>query len=221
MILSRTLFIIGAGASKEVGLPTGDELKDQIAERLNIDPDAPAGGDSEIRRALEAYVAEAGQRGTTYALGECMEAARTLGAAMPLAPSIDRYMEIHQVDPKVQICGKLAIVKSILEAEHRSKLFKDPGRPPDRDYFKNIDGTWFVRFFKMLSEDCKRDKVEELFKNTAIINFNYDRCIEHFLELAVGTVSRRHPQLSRESSIFILLAQSDNGGKGGITHSVN
>jgi hypothetical protein len=31
-------------------------------------------------------------------------------------------MDIHRVDAKVQLCGKLAIVKSILEAERASKL---------------------------------------------------------------------------------------------------
>jgi hypothetical protein len=33
---SKTLFIVGAGASQEVDLPTGTQLKDIIAKKLNI-----------------------------------------------------------------------------------------------------------------------------------------------------------------------------------------
>ena len=37
----KTVFIIGAGASTEVGLPVGDELKHKIAELLDIEIDFP------------------------------------------------------------------------------------------------------------------------------------------------------------------------------------
>ena len=36
----KTLFIVGAGASEEAGLPVGGELKNQIAGLLNFDHDA-------------------------------------------------------------------------------------------------------------------------------------------------------------------------------------
>jgi len=36
MFKSKTLFVVGAGASQEAGLPTGTELKSIIAEKLDI-----------------------------------------------------------------------------------------------------------------------------------------------------------------------------------------
>ena len=39
MINNKTLIVIGAGASKEVNLPTGNELMQIIAHILNIDYD--------------------------------------------------------------------------------------------------------------------------------------------------------------------------------------
>jgi NAD-dependent SIR2 family protein deacetylase len=36
MFRSKTLFVVGAGASSEAGLPTGYELKNKIAELLNF-----------------------------------------------------------------------------------------------------------------------------------------------------------------------------------------
>lgn len=36
MFKSKTVFIVGAGASCEAGLPSGDTLKERIAELLDI-----------------------------------------------------------------------------------------------------------------------------------------------------------------------------------------
>jgi DNA-binding HxlR family transcriptional regulator len=35
MLKSKTVFVLGAGASKEVGLPVGSELKSTIAAKLD------------------------------------------------------------------------------------------------------------------------------------------------------------------------------------------
>src|SRR5947209_3367094 len=56
MFYSNTVFVLGAGASKEAGLPTGAELKSQIAPRLDFRFDAfqyePKSGDPAIVAAL-------------------------------------------------------------------------------------------------------------------------------------------------------------------------
>jgi hypothetical protein len=36
MFKSKTVFVIGAGASKEAGLPTGEELKKSISTLFNV-----------------------------------------------------------------------------------------------------------------------------------------------------------------------------------------
>jgi hypothetical protein len=54
MFKSRTLFVIGAGASKEVSLPIGAELADIIGRRLNyrFQNNEPVDGDREILNAI-------------------------------------------------------------------------------------------------------------------------------------------------------------------------
>src|SRR4051794_29485711 len=46
MFQSKTIFVVGAGASKEVGLPIGAELRDIIGEKLRFtfDHHNPSGG---------------------------------------------------------------------------------------------------------------------------------------------------------------------------------
>jgi hypothetical protein len=39
MFQSKTLFVVGAGASKEAGLPIGEELTDRIATLLKLHAD--------------------------------------------------------------------------------------------------------------------------------------------------------------------------------------
>jgi hypothetical protein len=57
MFNKRTLFVVGAGASKEVGLPTGTELMVRIATKLDLrfnanDPKLRSTGDVNIRNSL-------------------------------------------------------------------------------------------------------------------------------------------------------------------------
>ena len=110
----QTVFVIGAGASKEVGLPTGDELKNLISKSLDIDTDAfdrkATSGDSLICETLIREVPD----GLTY-----LPAAHHIRDAMPQAESIDNFIYQHQGDKKIELCGKLAIVRSILVAERR------------------------------------------------------------------------------------------------------
>ena len=61
MFKSKTLFIVGAGASQAAGLPTGAELKQNIAQRLDIrydpfsSPHSPKSGDLAIASAIVEY----------------------------------------------------------------------------------------------------------------------------------------------------------------------
>src|SRR5205823_781262 len=64
---------------------------------------------------------------------------------------------------------------------HESPLyFQDSDEAVD---FALIADTWFVRFMRMLA--VPRSQLEQIFENVAFIVFNYDRCLEHFLLLAL------------------------------------
>ena len=62
VLQSKTLFVVGAGASNEAGLPTGNELKATIAESLAIKFDngfRQTAGDPQITEALRQHVQSA------------------------------------------------------------------------------------------------------------------------------------------------------------------
>lgn len=123
--MPKTVIVLGAGASKEVGLPIGADLKNAIAERLNIcfeHGHRMVSGDALIVEALRQHVAATtGSRDVNPHLN----AAHRIRTAMPQAISIDNFIDAHKGDAKIEICGKLAIVAAMLAAERRSMLYID------------------------------------------------------------------------------------------------
>ena len=179
---AKTLFVVGAGASKEAGLPTGNELKAKIAEKLCFKFDEfgskQLAGDSEILGTLKKHVAAL----ITFPneINSYVHAGQRIANAMPQAISIDNFIDSHQGDEKIELCGKLAIVKSILEAEKNSNLFCDQHRQSQIN-FTRIEETWYNKFMKLLTEECRKEDIKGRLQNVSFITFNYDRCIEHFL----------------------------------------
>lgn len=186
MLNSKITFVVGAGASKEVGLPTGGELTATIAEMLDIkfsDFDEQPSGDRVIARALREHVrGEDGGGGDIYAY---QQAGWFIRDAMPQVSSIDSFVEAHQDNERVKLCGKLAIVQSILVAERNSLLFFDDQNRNAKLDFERLNKTWYNNLFRMLVAGCTRDNWRTLFNNVSFIVFNYDRCVEHFLFNAV------------------------------------
>lgn len=99
---------------------------------------------------------------------------------MPQAISIDSFID-HQGDAKIELCGKLAIVRSILEAEKNSLLFIDERQAEATLNFTSIKNTWYNGFMQILTNGLHRKDINRFFEGVSFIAFNYDRCIEHFL----------------------------------------
>lgn len=97
------------------------------------------------------------------------------------------FIDKHKGNDKIALCGKLAIVRSILHAEKNSKLYFDKDQANATINFKNkeLSKSWYMSFFKILTEDCTKNDLIERFKNITLIIFNYDRCVEHFLYCAL------------------------------------
>lgn len=193
MFSKPTVFIVGAGGSKEVNLPVGDELKRIIATKLNL-PDlneATGSGDVAIRNALARRSKDEGDykgRMTNY-----ITSAQAIRSAMPQAISIDNYLHTHSADSYIVTAGKLGIAASILEAEQRSRIYgMDNGKTFIN--FNDSADTWFNTFCKMLTENVRRDNLDTIFDNVTFVTFNYDRCIEHYVMLWLTNYMR----LSRE-----------------------
>jgi hypothetical protein len=177
----KTVFVIGAGASKEANLPTGSELKEKISYLLDItfDFSRQISGDRLITDALRIHVqGPGGQRGD---INPHLEQAWFIRDAMPLAISIDNFIDAHRDNEKVALCGKLAIVRSMLDAEKNSLLYFEKSRQDSNINFISLDEAWYLSFFQLLTENCQKDNLKERFESVTLIIFNYDRCIEHFM----------------------------------------
>ncbi|MCH9012181.1 MAG: hypothetical protein IIA68_03840 [Proteobacteria bacterium] len=193
MFQSKTLFVVGAGASQEARLPTGNELTDTIANKVDIqfgEFTKQFRGSFEIARALTLHVEGVG--GQPGDVNDYFAACRHIRDAMPQASSIDDFID-HQGDDKVELCGKLAIVHSILEAEKNSLLFVNEREARPTLNFDGLDGTWYKSFMQILIEGSRKENINQLFEGMSFITFNYDRCIEHFLFHALQNYYRIKP----------------------------
>jgi len=178
----KTLYIIGAGASSEAKLPTGHELKETIASLLDIRFEhgyIQLSGDSDIYEALKIYVKQPEVQEND--INQYLHAAWRIRDAMPQAISIDNFIDTHNDDKKIELCGKLAIVRSILAAERNSLLYIDNSNIYNRLNFSTLEKTWYANFMKLLTENCAKENLSKRLKSIALIVFNYDRCIEHFI----------------------------------------
>ncbi len=187
MFRSKTLFILGAGSSQEVGLPVGNQLKEIIAKNIKIefaDGYHQSSGSTHITNALNQISSQ--RNGGFPNINPYLEKLCTLINALPLAISIDNLLDAHKEDEKISVCGKLGIVSSILEAERKSSLFFN--------VYKNncfnigqSNNTWFSELLKLLTENVSKSEISNIFTNVDFINFNYDRCLEHYLFHTIQT----------------------------------
>ena len=176
--MPQTVFILGAGASAEIDLPLGDKLAEQIGSLLGIrydDSGRLSGGDPQIAQALQGRAKQPQQ------LNAYVRAARRISDAMPLAASIDNFLDAHRGNECIELCGKLAIVRSILQAERSSRLYLDPRRPDIPLNLQGVRDAWFRLFWRVLCEACTVDGLGARAQTVSFIVFNYDRCLEHFL----------------------------------------
>ena len=174
----KTLFVLGAGASKEVDLPTGRELIDIVAAKLDYRIEnnvrRQGTGDDDI---LDIFQRRAQ---THVGIMAYFEAAWRIRDGIIYSKSIDSFMDLHREDELIQLCGKLAIVKAILESEQKSKLYINPETHRFQDV-AGLKGTWFVDFAKNLTDGVRKSEIDRIFDKVSFVIFNYDRCFEHFM----------------------------------------
>ncbi len=180
------VLVLGAGASYEAGFPLGSELKTQIADALYFVHDHSVrdhrSGDDSIYEALRRIASTHGEWINEF--NNLLRSARHIHDAMPLAISIDNFIDSHREDVRIATCGKLAIARCILVAERASKLYVDRMQAGAFD-FDFADKTWLTAFFRLLTENCQKKDIEARLHTVSIISFNYDRSVEHFLHHAL------------------------------------
>lgn len=174
-------FVLGAGASYEVEMPTGNELKARIASSLSMkvnDFRQLVGGNDQLRNALAIMSQQKGEPGP---IGTYHKAANLISAAMPQAPSIDNFIDSHRSNTLIAQTGKLAIAAEILKAERSSKLYFSQSNTHNKFDFTFVSDTWFNAFFQLISLNAQEDDLPERLEKVRVITFNYDRTLEHFL----------------------------------------
>lgn len=181
MIRTRTTFIVGAGASVELALPSNEDLLLKIGQTLDF---SRLGTETQSRDTLQLsqYFAKLADRiGKVEA--DMRHAADRLRTAAKMARSVDTVLDQHDTDPLIVACGKLAIVHFLCQAEAKSILRLTPRMAGDLP----IQGTetWLYQLGQLVTSGVPRSQVERCLDDLSIVCFNYDRSIEHFLPHAM------------------------------------
>jgi len=192
MAENHTTFVVGAGASKEFGLPDGSELRNQIRTMVR----RMDGATQQLSQSSDWLPNVAQWRGLQPSPDVLYTAAPKLVDALQTSLSIDDCIYTHSDDRGVEILGKYCIAKTILSSERNSCLTPTPRNNSPHDFAlkkwfdqdKNEHRTlsawdsWLSILFQNLTAQCKRDQIAERLSKVSFVVFNYDRCIEHALE---------------------------------------
>lgn len=190
MFRAKTLLVLGAGASAEVDLPIGSQLLAEVVKLadLKFDLNRRLTGDSYIVDGLTLAI----KSNRFEDVFPFVNAASQLVASAGQALSIDNVIDALE-DDRVELVGKLSIVRAIHEAERQSRVAEGGGRFGD-PYLRRFAGTWYDSFTKLLTENVRKSEVSSIFNNLEIINFNYDRCVENYLPISLASYYGLPPQ---------------------------
>lgn len=136
-----------------------------------------------VREAIRRYADR--QSGYRIRHDELFAKASNISNALSTASSIDAFIYNHSDDPEVGLLSKLGIASCLIHAERQSPLL--PTRQKPLDLQKLTQQTWFGGLFHVLADGIKGSAIERMFANVAFIVFNYDRCLEVYLEHAIAS----------------------------------
>jgi hypothetical protein len=181
----KTVFVIGAGASKELGMPTGEELEPLIADCFNFDTIKLSRLDYDdpkinpIEGAMHYYEDDPARidKRTIWWVP------KVITNALPWVASIDNLIYEHSGDSAIAVCAKMAITYCILNAESQSLLYTQGDNKPATD---SLENTYLMPLFKLLTEGCTFSEFKRRLYDITFVVFNYDRCLEKFLSLAIN-----------------------------------
>jgi hypothetical protein len=156
-----TVFIVGAGAGVELGMLTGDTLRNEIATKVNVAfrglTEKISGNDNTFEQMQRIASVQ------KLDVNDLMAAGRRIAKGIHYSGSIDDYIHTHQHDELVKITGKLGIVQTIVEYEKKSKLFVEANKHPIK--FRDENGvrqSWLSKFMVLLQENYCTDEFKRL-----------------------------------------------------------
>jgi hypothetical protein len=196
MLRKKTLLILGAGAGFDFGMPLGRDLAAHIARKVDIRFEGGhkmTSGDWLIMESLGQVARQKNENVNDY-----LHAGRLVRNGIDFTRSIDSFLHKHENEPKLQFCAKLAIARVIGEQERSSSLYVDESKASSvfsRD--DEVKASWLSRLFYVLQEGVSRSQLDLLLRNFMVINFNYDRCLEHFM---LHTIKRTYGASEAETT---------------------
>lgn len=190
----KLVLVIGAGASKEFGLPTGWELKDKIARFLSCKVNHPGTVKFVDSRAQGIYEELKRRSHSTNAAQGYFDAANAISKNMAVAPSIDNFLDTHRADTFIVELGKASIAQLITAGEAESKLFVSHSNSYNTLDLESVSQTWLGLLFSRLVAQRDFSSFEAKIREVKFISFNYDRVIQQFFWYAVQSYFRKSPE---------------------------
>jgi hypothetical protein len=190
---NKTLFIVGAGAGYDYNMPTGEDLLTEIAsllERSNsFKGNFGFGNQGVFDNALQNIF---NVRGKDYQA--LHSAVVRIHRGLVFSRSIDTLLTDSD-DEDMNCAGKIAISMVLSAREKKAAFFRfvsqevRPISPKSRELVHGtqitIRDTWMPSFFRELRAGLTRKQFKTLLSQTTVITFNYDRLLEHFLDVAI------------------------------------
>ncbi|POO55033.1 hypothetical protein CTT39_17465 [Agrobacterium rosae] len=169
--------MIGAGASAEFDLPVGAGLREMIINCATFDTRFLEGrgkGDMDLYYAI---------RSRKDFSVEAQSALKLIERKLYLKTSIDVFLDHNRHTPWLVEVGKLLIALCIGRAEAGSKIFRALDRERELLDLRALKDTWIEYFARILLDV---ESPDDIGKQVTIICFNYDRCIEMYLMMAIA-----------------------------------
>lgn len=190
MIRRPVVFIVGAGASAEFRFPVGNALRDGIAQDVKFQFEfarKQISGSPELLEVVRHAVAK-------DRVGLYIAAGNRLAPAMPPQPTVDEALEYFAEEEVIIHLGKLAIARRILDRERNAKTLPANDDQELLHKFVPDPGIWLFRVYSMAVRGHKQSAADGLFDHVTMINFNYDRTVEHGLYLALQKQGHFSPE---------------------------
>lgn len=187
VIQTETVFVIGAGASCEFDLPSGKDLKLKIADALRSrqrDSSSSRRRDMIVNALEKASMRPDSPSIDRSTFAALVTKADSMSEGLSHATSIDDYIDSYsKSDPEIARIGKLAIAVCLIEEERACKLKrKARGESP---VLSAVENTWLANLFITMASRVPSTSVEQMFEKVSFIIFNYDRCLEWYLQHAL------------------------------------
>jgi hypothetical protein len=180
LIKTNTVFILGAGANVEVGMPTGVKLAEEISTYLQIVPQKPPRQGNQYFR--DQKLDQAIRYNQRPELDALMEAASAISNGILTARSIDEFLDSFSANPAFSKVGKMAILRAIFKFERASDLYVKNGNFNEIALDqRKVGKPWYPWLIRMLTADVKNSEAKKALSNVKFVSFNYDRCLEQYL----------------------------------------